>query len=286
MQEHYGVLMNRSAKNHGCFTRKGILIFLLALLFPICVEAEDILQQQFLSSTIMKTKAPIAAIEVVNIYPHDADAFTQGLLFHDGQLYESTGRYGKSVLSVRDIKTGKVLREVKVAEEYFGEGITLLKDKIYQLTWQNETLLIYDARLLKEIRKIKYAGEGWGLTTNGRHLLMSNGSSTLTFHDPETFKVIRKIHVRDGDRAILRLNELEFVKGEIWANIFMEDWVVRISPKTGKVKGWIDLSSIRSYLPRHAQIDVINGIAYDESADRIFVTGKLWPKLFEIRQVK
>lgn len=278
--------MKKSVKDCGCFTRKGILIFLLVLVFPISVEAEDILRQQFLSSTIMKTKVPIAAIEVVNIYPHDADAFTQGLLFHDGKLYESTGRYGKSVLSVKDIKTGKVLREVKVADEYFGEGITLLKDKIYQLTWQNETLLIYDARSLKEIRKIKYAGEGWGLTTNGRHLLMSNGSSTLTFHDSETFKVIRKIHVRDGDRAILRLNELEFVKGEILANIFMEDWVVRISPKTGKVKGWIDLSSIRSYLPRHAQIDVINGIAYDESADRIFVTGKLWPKLFEIRQVK
>ncbi len=234
----------------------------------------------------MKTKAPIAAIEVVNTYPHDADAFTQGLLFHDGQLYESTGRYGKSVLSVKDIKTGKVLREVKVAEEYFGEGITLLKDKIYQLTWQSETLIIYDARSFKEIRKLKYAGEGWGLTTNGRHILMSNGSSTLTFHDPETFKVVRKIHVRDADRAIERLNELEFVKGEIWANIFMEDWVVRISPKNGKVKGWIDLSALRSYLPRHAQVDVINGIAYDENADRIFVTGKLWPKLFEIRQVK
>lgn len=266
--------------------RSLLLLLTAALLFSLPAVAADLSGQVLSLSPIMKTKAPIAFTEVVNTYPHDMSAFTQGLFFFEGQLYESTGRYGNSVLSVKDLKTGKAQREIKIAEEYFGEGVTLLKDKIYQLTWQNETLIIYDARSFKEIRKIKYAGEGWGITSDGRQLLKSNGSSIITFHDPDTFKVIRKISVRDADMTIERLNELEFVKGEIWANIFMEDLIVRINPKNGKVKGWIDLSALRSYLPRHAQVDVINGIAYDENADRIFVTGKLWPKLFEIRLVK
>jgi glutamine cyclotransferase len=263
-----------------------LFLSLIAVLIFLNPEAAADLPGRKLLSPFIKTKAPIASVDVVNVYPHDAEAFTQGLFFHDGRLYESTGRYGKSGLFLKDLKTGKILREITIARDYFGEGAVRLKDKIYQLTWQNETLFIYDARSFQEIGQIKYSGEGWGLTTNGRHLLMSNGSSTLTFRDPETFKIMREITVRDQDMVILGLNELEYVRGEIWANIFMTDWVVRISPKNGKVKGWIDMSKLRSYLPRHAQVDVINGIAYDDKSNRIFVTGKLWPKLFEIRLVK
>jgi glutamine cyclotransferase len=181
------------------------------------------------------------------------------------------------------MKTGKVLQEVKLPREFFGEGIVLLKDKIYQLTWQNEAVLIYDARSLREIKRMKYTGEGWGLASDGKYLLMSNGSSTITFRDPKSFKTVREIQVRDGDNPVERLNELEFIKGEIWANVYMEDVIVRISPKNGRVTGWIDLSELRSYLARSARVDVINGIAYDGEANRIFLTGKYWPKIFEIQ---
>ncbi len=231
----------------------------------------------------MQSKAPVASIVVKNTYPHDPEAFTQGLLFHQGFFYESTGLLGKSTLARKDMKTGKVLEAVQLPRDFFGEGIVLLKDKIYQLTWQNETVLIYDAQSLREIKKMKYSGEGWGLTSDGKYLLMSNGSSTITFRDPESFKTVREIHIRDGDTPVGNLNELEFIKGEIWANIYLEDVIVRISPKDGRVKGWIDLSELRSYLARNAQVDVINGIAYDEKANRIFLTGKYWPKIFEIQ---
>ena len=232
---------------------------------------------------VLKTKMPVESVEVINTYPHDSEAYTQGLLVYDGFLYESTGLYGKSGVFKKDIKTGKILQGIWNDKKYFGEGIVILKDKIYQLTWQNETLVLYDAGPLKEIKKIEYQGEGWGLTTNGRHLFMSNGSSTLFVRDPASFKIIRKMDVRDGITPVERLNELEFINGEIWANIYLEDLVVRISPKNGKVKGWIDLSSLRSYLPGNAQVDVINGIAYDQKTDRMFVTGKHWPRLFEIK---
>ena len=255
--------------------------------WPHPIHSEDTLQRQFNNiSPLLKTRAPIASVDVKNTYPHDTGAFTQGLFFHQGCFYVSTGLYGKSSLSRKEVKTGKILQEVKISPKYFGEGIALLKKKIYQLTWQNETLLIYDAQSFKEIRKISYRGEGWGLTSDGKYLLKSNGSSTITFHDPDLFKVVRKIHVHDGDSPVGHLNELEFIKGEIWANIFMKDLIVRISPKNGEVTGWIDLSALRSYLPRDAQVDVLNGIAYDEKRDRIFVTGKYWPKIFEIQLSK
>jgi glutamine cyclotransferase len=234
----------------------------------------------------LKTKVPIASVDVKNIYPHDTGAFTQGLFFHQGYFYESTGLNGKSTLARKEVKTGKSLQEIRIPQEYFGEGIVLLKNKIYQLTWQNETVLIYDARTFQEVKKIKYHGEGWGLTSDGKHLLMSNGTSSITFHDPGSFKVVREIRVHDGNTPVGSLNELEFIKGEIWANIYTEDLIVRISPKNGKVTGWINLSVLRSYLPRNVQVDVLNGIAYDAKADRIFVTGKYWPKVFEIQLLK
>ena len=154
------------------------------------------------------------------------------------------------------------------------------------MTWKNEILLVYDLISFKLIKTIKYSGEGWGLTTDGKHLLMSNGSAIIAVRDPRTFKVIRKIKIVDGDRVIEGLNELEFIDGEVWANIFMEDLIIRFNPENGKVKGWIDVSVLRAYLPRNAQVDMINGIAYDQGTGRVYVTGKLWPKLFEIRLVR
>lgn len=277
----------RTRKDSGTFRSKATVFFLIASIFWSCpVYSEEILLRQFQLSPLLKTKVPIASVDVKNIYPHDTGAFTQGLFFHQGYFYESTGLNGKSSLSRKEVKTGKSLQKVKISQEYFGEGIALLKEKIYQLTWQNETVLIYDARSFNEIRKIKYRGEGWGLTSDGKHLLMSNGTSNITFHDPGSFKVVREIRVHDGNTPVGSLNELEFIKGEIWANIYTEDLIVRISPENGKVTGWINLSVLRSYLPRNVQVDVLNGIAYDAKADRIFVTGKYWPKVFEIQLLK
>jgi len=277
----------KTRKDSRLFRSSAMGFILMAFIFlPYPVYPEDILQRQFQLSPLLKTRAPIASVDVINTYPHDTGAFTQGLFFHQGFFYESTGLIGKSTLVRKEVTTGKSLQEVKISQEYFGEGITLLKENIYQLTWQNEAVLIYDARSFKEIRKIKYRGEGWGLTSDGKHLLKSNGSSTITFHDPDSFKVVREIRVRDNGTPVGHLNELEFIKGEVWANIFMEDLIVRFSPQNGKVTGWINLSSLRSYLPRNAQVDVLNGIAYDAKRDRVFVTGKYWPKVFEIQLSK
>jgi len=275
----------QTTKKYSGVTRRPWIVFsiLVFILWSCPVFAENILQRQFQLSPLLKTKAPIATVEVKTVYPHDTHAFTQGLFFYQGYFYESTGLNGKSSLTRKEVETGKSLQEVNISREYFGEGIVLLKGKIYQLTWRNETVLIYDARSFREVRRMKYQGEGWGLTTDGKHLLMSNGSSAITFHDPESFRVVREIRVHDGNMSVDHLNELEFIKGEIWANIYMEDMIARISPRNGRVTGWIDLSALRSYLPRNAQVDVLNGIAYDEQKDRIFITGKYWPKVFEIQ---
>ena len=277
----------RTRKDASIFRLTITVFFMMTYLFwPSRVFSEDILQQQFQLSRLLKTKMPISSIDIKNVYPHDTGAFTQGLFFYQRCFYESTGLIGKSALARKEVMTGKNLQEVKISHKYFGEGIALLKGNIYQLTWQNETVLIYDVRSFQKIREIKYRGEGWGLTSDGKHLLMSDGSSTITFRDPDSFKVVREIRVRDGDTPIGHLNELEFVKGEIWANIFTEDMIVRISPKNGKVTGWINLSVLRSYLPQNEPVDVLNGIAYDVNTDRIFVTGKYWPKIFEIQLSK
>ncbi|HBL53865.1 MAG TPA: glutamine cyclotransferase [Syntrophaceae bacterium] len=275
----------REKGNDALGLKPAFAVFLMVAFLwgPCTVFSEVFLTGRSQLSPFMQSKAPVASIVVKNTYPHDTEAFTQGLLFHQGFFYESTGLLGKSTLARKDMKTGKVLQEVKLPREFFGEGIVLLKDKIYQLTWQNEAVLIYDARSLREIKRMKYTGEGWGLASDGKYLLMSNGSSTITFRDPKSFKTVREIQVRDGDNPVERLNELEFIKGEIWANVYMEDVIVRISPKNGRVTGWIDLSELRSYLARSARVDVINGIAYDGEANRIFLTGKYWPKIFEIQ---
>ncbi|HOW57472.1 MAG TPA: glutaminyl-peptide cyclotransferase [Smithellaceae bacterium] len=230
--------------------------------------------------------APVATVKIVNSFPHDKDAFTEGLLFHQGYFYESTGLQGQSSLRKVEIKSGKIIQEINLAHEYFGEGMTILGNKIYLLTWQNKTVFIYNLRDMQKTGVFHYEGEGWGLTTDGKNLWMSDGGEVITCRHPLSFAIIGKIIVRDGDKPVKNLNELEFVRGEIWANVFMEDVIVRISPRSGKVLGWIDLQPLYSALPAMERRDVLNGIAYDREKNRIFVTGKFWSKVFEIKVIE
>ena len=218
---------------------------------------------------------------VVNVYPHDPEAFTQGLVFDAGQLYESTGLWGRSSLRRVALESGAVLKQHNLDAQYFGEGLALFRGRLFQLTWQNGIGFVYDASTFEPLRTWQYAGEGWGLTHDGEQLIMSDGSATLRFLDPDTLSVRRSIQVRDGGRPVDMLNELEYVNGEVFANVWQTDWVVRIQPSTGQVTGWVDLSGLLTPEER-AVADVLNGIAYDLVGQRLFVTGKLWPKLFEI----
>jgi len=226
--------------------------------------------------------APVSSYQVVHVYPHDPEAFTQGLVFNGGLLYEGTGLNGRSGIRRVKLENGEVLQIQRLESQYFGEGIALVGDSIIQLTWQSGVGFVYDKTSFARTRTFTYAGEGWGLTYDGKRLIMSDGSSSLRFLDPGTLKETGRLTVKDGARPVERLNELEVVKGEILANIWQTDRIARINPATGHVAGWIDLAGL---LDRRAapQADVLNGIAYDEKADRLFVTGKLWPQLFEIR---
>ncbi|MGI8916962.1 MAG: glutaminyl-peptide cyclotransferase [Pyrinomonadaceae bacterium] len=224
-----------------------------------------------------------AGYQIVNVFPHDADAYTQGLVFTDGVLLESTGREGHSSLRRVEVQTGRVLNQVNVPRPYFAEGLALLNGKLYQLTWQHGVGFIYDAASLIKLGEFNYSGEGWGLTADGSSLILSDGSHRIRFLDPETFATRKTINVLDSGRVIDSLNELEFIKGEIFANIWHNDRIARIDPNTGRVNGWINLAGLREASGATVEEGVLNGIAYDAAADRLFVTGKLWPKLFEIR---
>jgi glutaminyl-peptide cyclotransferase len=259
---------------------------LLLVLFCSNAKSETFKTKKDSSHPLLKsTKVAISNIKVINEFPHDQESFTEGLTYHEGYLYESTGLKGKSLLRKIEIKSGRIIQETKLADDLFGEGMTIISDNIYQLTWHNNKGFIYNLKNFEKTGEFHYEGEGWGLTTDDKNLLMSNGSAVITYLNPITFEVIRKITVHDEYRLIKNLNELEFIRGEIWANIFMEDVIVRISPSTGRVLGWIDLRSLVSLLPPLERRDVLNGIAYDKENDRIFVTGKFWPKLFEIRLI-
>ena len=221
--------------------------------------------------------------QIVNIYPHDSAAFTQGLVFIDGKLYEGTGQEGHSSLREVELQSGHVLRKVDVPEPYFGEGIALLNGKIYQLTWQHQVGFIYDAKSFEQVGKFNYSREGWGLTTDGHSLILSDGSNRIRFLDPDSFKVTKTIAVLDGQIPVNELNELEYVNGEIYANIWHDEHIVTIDPQTGRVTGRIDLTGLLPPGDVHDEEAVLNGIAYDEPGKRLFVTGKLWPRLFEIK---
>jgi glutaminyl-peptide cyclotransferase len=221
--------------------------------------------------------------DVVKQYPHDPSAFTQGLIFHDGVLYEGTGQKGYSLLRKVNLEDGHdLVPPVPLDANYFGEGITILNDKIYQLTWQDHYCLVYDLATMTLTHHFVYEYEGWGITNNGRELIVSDGTATLRFVDPESFKTIRKVDALDRGKRIKSLNELEWIEGEIWANVWYEDRIARISPETGFVTGWLDLSHIYPKAKRPHE-SVMNGIAYDAKEKRIFITGKNWPHLFEVK---
>ena len=230
--------------------------------------------------------APVWKAKVVATYPHDPNAYTQGLIIEKGQMFEGTGKHGSSTLREVELQTGKVLRSLSLDEKYFGEGITVLNGTIYQLTWKNNYCFTYDLKTFQYKEFFRYPFEGWGLTNNGKELILSDGSSDLRFIDPVSFKELRKISVKDGTQRIKNLNELEYVNSEIWANIWYEDRIARVSPENGKLLGWIDLSALYPKSQRKDRDDVLNGIAQDPDTKKIFVTGKNWPKLFEIEIVK
>jgi glutamine cyclotransferase len=223
---------------------------------------------------------------VVHVYPHDPEAFTQGLVYHDGHLYESTGLNGRSSIRMVDLATGRVLQRFDLPAEYFGEGLTTWGNELVQLTWKAETGFVYDLFSFALRRSFHYTGEGWGLTHDASELILSDGTSVLRCLDPDSFRETRRISVKDErGRSVKDLNELEYVEGEIYANVWQTDRIVRISPRGGKILGWLDLSGLMDKSQLANSDAVLNGIAYDESSHRLFVTGKLWPRLFEITVV-
>ena len=220
---------------------------------------------------------------VVAEYPHDMRGYTQGLFVHDGMMYESVGQYGQSELRKVDIKTGEVIQKKSLDTRFFAEGSCALNGKIYQLTWREKTCFVYDLSTFEEVGKFNYSGEGWGLTTDGKHLIMSDGSSILKFLNPENFAEVRYINVSYEGSALPFLNELEYIDGEIWANVYLQDYIVRINPANGKVTGIVLLHDLLPRTLRTSQTDVLNGIAYDADTKQIYVTGKNWLRLYEIK---
>ena len=221
--------------------------------------------------------------EIVHTYPHDRGAFTQGLLYLDGVLYESTGLNGHSSLRKVELETGKVLQKLDVPPQFFAEGLAALDGKLYQLTWQDKRAFVYDLKTFQLVTEFPYPYEGWGLTTDGHQLILSDGTDQIRFINPANFKVVRTIFVRENGLAVANLNELEYIKGEIFANVWQTDDIVRINPDSGEVTGRINFAGLLKPEDRDSTTDVLNGIAYDAVGDRLFITGKCWPKLFEIK---
>ncbi len=228
---------------------------------------------------------PFYGYRVVHAYPHDRNAFTEGLEFHDGFLYESTGLNGRSSLRKVKLETGEVVQNIALASQYFGEGITIVDDRIIQLTYQTEVGFVFGLKDFRQLQRFSYEGEGWSLTHNASSIFMDDGTDEIRVWDPKSLAEKRRIRVRDAGKPVENLNELEWVEGELFANIWQTDLIARISPVTGAVTGWIDLSGLLGPMYRNGTEDVLNGIAYDAVHKRLFVTGKLWPNVFEIQLV-
>ena len=275
------VFSPRLTQNADMAPIRPILVLVLSLLSLQCNGGGN--TNAVPTNSAENAVVPRYGYQIVNIWPHDPNAFTQGLVFVDGKLLESTGQEGRSSLRNVELQTGKILKKVDVPEPYFAEGLAALNNKIYQLTWQHQHGFIYDAQSFAKIGEFPYDGEGWGLATDGRSLILSDGSNRIRFLDPDSFRVTKTIAVKDGQTPISQLNELEFVNGEIYANIWHDDRIVAIDPETGRVTAWIDLRGLLQPGDTTDPEAVLNGIAWDQSSNRLFVTGKLWPRLFEIK---
>jgi len=238
------------------------------------------------SSSIDLEILPIYSYRVINTYPHDSNAFTQGLVFENGFLYEGTGLYRSSSLRRVELETGTILQISPLPDKYFGEGITIFENKIIQLTWKSNIGFVYERNTFNKLNNFKYSFEGWGITHDGKRLIISDGTSIIHFLDPNTFKEIGQIKVFENNTPVNKINELEYVKGEIYANIWQTNRIARIDPRSGRIIGWIDLTGILEETNDAEEVDVLNGIAYDAVHDRLFVTGKLWPYIFEIQLIK
>jgi glutamine cyclotransferase len=259
-----------------------------AVVFLLAVLTQSFPGQALLAQPAQRARAartPQYTFEIVQSFPHDPSAFTQGLAFRDGFLYEGTGLNGRSSLRKVRLDSGEVVQQTDLSPEFFGEGIALLNNEVVELTWQSHTGFVYNLSDFHLLRRFSYPGEGWGLTSNGHEFFMSDGTADIRVLDGDSLKEKRRFTVHDGAATIDQLNELEFVDGEIFANVWQTDRIVRISPRDGKVVGWIDLQGLLSSIYRLAPGAVLNGIAYDSNRKRLFVTGKLWPRIFEIKLV-
>lgn len=260
------------------------IITLLAL-FSIYSNS-NIVELEVVTTTQTSSKEIIYYdCKIINTYPHDPTAFTQGLSIENNYFYEGTGLYGSSTLRKVQLDNGKVIQILNLTDQYFGEGITICQDKIIQITWKSHIGFVYDKTNFQKLREFHYSTEGWGITFDGEHLILSDGTSTLHFIDPETYESVSQIQVYSEEGPVNDLNELEYVKGEVYANVWPTNLIARISPTTGKVNGWIDLSEVMRIENNINQAAIPNGIAYDSRTDRLFVTGKLWSKVFEIELI-
>jgi len=257
----------------------------LKLLFPGFIAISAVVFVLFSLDSKSPDISRTYTYKVINTFPHDRKAFTQGLVFEDGVLYEGTGLPGRSTLRKVELETGNVLQTRKLSDEFFGEGITIYGSNIIQLTFLSNIGFVYNKDTFELVREFNYPTQGWGITHNGSHLIMSDGTPILYFLDPETFERVSRITVYDRDVLVWRLNELEYVRGQIYANVWGTERIARIEPETGQVLGWIDMKGLVARQDYTEYEAVLNGIAYDKENDRLFVTGKFWPKLFEIKLI-
>ena len=260
----------------------------MASLFIIAIVVVSFSILAFINSNKTQANSPATTrytYAIVNTYPHDTNAFTEGLVYSDGFLYESTGLNGASSLRRVDLTKGSVLQETTLPSQYFGEGITIVNNTIFQLTWQTEIGFIYNKTTFAVLGNFTYFTQGWGLTFDGNRLIMSDGTNNLYFIDPTTYELTGQIQVHDGNKTVVNINELEFVNGDVYANIWHTNTIAIINPQTGQVKGWIDLSGLPDENNSNPEA-VLNGIAYDQQNNRLFVTGKDWAHLYEIKLVR
>jgi glutamine cyclotransferase len=274
---------NTSQSKH--ISKRAWLLLIVILLIAVIAGVVWLIRSASPDEPGLGNLTPYMTYEVVHAYPHDAQAFTQGLVYWDGFLYESTGLYGESSLRKVEVDTGRVVMQVDLPPQYFAEGLTLWEDQLIQLTWQEGTGFIYNASDFSQTGQFTYPTEGWGLTHDGERLILSDGSDVLYFLDPDTYAFMDSVSVSFEGEGVTRLNELEFIDGQVFANIWQKNQIVRIDPESGEVIGWIDLTGILPDDARRPETDVLNGIACDAKNNRLFITGKLWPFLYEIRLI-